>query len=294
MKNLFNLILGSLCLFACEKVIDSDRLLDTGEKVYILGFISPQDTVLRVSVKKAFSVFGPPANATEDGTNAYLITDAQVTLEDSFGNQVSLNYDQELKTYTTDSDNFAIIGGGAYTLRVSVGNNSYVATCQVPEKIPFIEHEAFLEISGERIRNGAINIRFLDFPAENNFYMLGINYGDNGNEQLNTFGSDSNLTIYSPGQFLTDVLTENDFIRARAEISLSGNQNVKNTTLTIQVANLEEILFQELRSSVLNQFADGDPFIEYSITGNNIIGEKGIGIFAGYQLTEKEIAIIEE
>ncbi len=59
MKTLITLLFLILIVFSsCEKVIDADNLLDAEEKVYILSYLSPTDTLLTVSVSKALPAIG--------------------------------------------------------------------------------------------------------------------------------------------------------------------------------------------------------------------------------------------
>ncbi|CAZ94643.1 Hypothetical protein ZOBELLIA_572 [Zobellia galactanivorans] len=89
--------------------------------------------------------------------------------------------------------------------------------------------------------------------------------------------------------FLTDAIGDGETVSRYATFSYGFPDEAVSVKITLQVTNVEEILYSNLRASFLNDFNDGNPFVEYSIAPNNIEGDGGIGVFAGYQLTEKVI-----
>ena len=49
--------------------------------------------------------------------------------------------------------------------------------------------------------------------------------------------------------------------------------------------------FEALEERLKRANAEGNPFVEYAIAPTNILDEGAVGVFAGYNLTEKTIEI---
>ncbi len=99
------------------------------------------------------------------------------------------------------------------------------------------------------------------------------------------------LFFYSDS-FLTDNTAEGGTLSGRTKIYIGNGVDVLSNSVTLQVAHVEEILFQQMRARDLNiEAGEGNPFVEYSISPNNILDEGAVGVFAGYQVTEKEVVL---
>jgi len=100
------------------------------------------------------------------------------------------------------------------------------------------------------------------------------------------------LLSFDTDRFLTDNIEDGGTLSGQSEIYIGRDIEVNSNSVTLQVAQVEEILYQEMRAADLNLDAsDGNPFVEYSISPNNILDEGAIGVFAGYQVSEKEIVL---
>lgn len=123
--------------------------------------------------------------------------------------------------------------------------------------------------------------------------MLGGNYLASFTTQEGEQVAFEGSIFFESGQFLNDAVADGGALSGRSEFFIGEEEQLENARITMQVAHMEEILFQQFRSFDLNQDADGNPFVEYSIAPNNILDEGAVGIFAGYQITEKEIVVDE-
>ncbi len=85
-------------------------------------------------------------------------------------------------------------------------------------------------------------------------------------------------------RFATDLLEDGRNITVTG---FSENDDIEEAIL--QVAHVEEILYQSLFASYSNIENDGNPFYAVIIPPNNIEGENVYCVFAGFQLTEKTI-----
>ncbi|MFK7814379.1 MAG: DUF4249 family protein [Maribacter sp.] len=278
---------------SCQTVVDADKLLDTEEKVHIVGFLSPSDTVLRVNVSKALPSIGTPlpANDYEAFREAFLIKNAQVQIRDGFGNQTSLVYVDTLETYLADAATLSIESEQEYFLEVTVDDKTYSASCRIPLEVGEIDHEISTRISAFDETIGVIKFRFQDFADEKNFYMLGglykVNFTYEDQEPTDAIGS----LYFDTDQFLTDNISNGGTIGGNGEFYIGSGVEINNASVTLQVAHMEEIIFQQMRTDDLNFDAEGNPFVEYAIAPNNFLDEGAVGVFAGYTITEKEIEL---
>lgn len=283
-----SVLAAATLLIACEKTVDADKLLDTEEKVSITSYISPIDTILRVKVSKALPAIGTVlSNNDEEANNElFLIKDAVVSITDSEGNTADFSYSEQEETYISNATNLDILEGRQYVLNVVANGKTFNATCTIPKAAPEITEiiRIFNNEFGDVIAE--IDITFKDILGERNFYMLG------GSTQ-ETFDADTfdyPLFFESDG-LLTDTAEDGITLGETARVYLGPQGETQPVEITVQVAHIDEIIYQNIQASNLNGDNDGNPFIEYSIAPNNIQGEGGVGLFAGYQISEKTIVV---
>lgn len=293
-KYILPAFIAILVLTACQKVVDADKLLDTEPKVFITGYISPNDTILKVNVSRAFSNVGTPMSVRDDVANRekFLIKNAQVSISDEQGNRTDLSYSQENELYTAVATTLPILTDNRYFLSVMVDGQEFNATCRIPKKVTAIEEEIIIREDEFNGNSADVNLRFQDLAGQRNYYALGgevkVTYQSEGFEP-ETF---EYALFFDDNYLLTDALEDGGILSGKSTNSLGGNGFIEGE-LTLQVANMEEILFQNLRAADTNSDADGNPFVEYSISPDNFEQETAIGVFAGYQLTEKTLDITE-
>jgi len=122
---------------------------------------------------------------------------------------------------------------------------------------------------------------FNDILGESNFHIIGGNVYN-----IKNVNHDKALD-YGSERFATDKLT--DGIRIKANVA--NIFSFEDAKVQLKIANVEEILYRSLFVSYSNRENNNNPFYENIIPPNNIKGEKGNGVFAGYQLFEEEIII---
>ena len=289
-------ILSILC-FSCTKVVDADRLLDTEEQFRIIGFISPSDTVLSISVTRALPAIGTELSVEDDEANRqlFLVTDAMVTLSNENGNNTVLTYNSELETYTTTAVNLPIIQGEHYFLEVMVDDETFSASCQIPTGTIEITEEISVNQNSFGERFGTVSFGFQDLIGQRNFYTVGARVRtiiESTTEEEEPIVDNFNLFIED--NLLTDNLGDGISLASSANFFIPEDVNLQEATLALQVANMEEVLFQSLRASELNTDAIDNPFLEFVIAPNNILEGGAIGVFAGYTLQEKRIFVNQE
>lgn len=276
---------------ACQKIVDTDELLDAQEKIFITGYLSPQDTVLRVDVSRIFPAVGTPLSVHDQEANEakFRIENALVTITDEAGNSSNLMYSEEYKTYLADVNSLAILTDQSYFLKVTVDEKEFNASCQIPKKIIEINERINIEDDNFGGKEADISLAFQDITGERNFYILGgrvkTTYQFEGYEpETNEFS-----LFFEDDEFLSDALIDGGTLNGKSSNYIGGGLEVLEYTITLQVANVQEILFQNLKTTSANTDADGNPFVEYSIAPNSFQEEGAVGVFAGYQLTEKVI-----
>jgi len=285
-----------LIISSCQKVVDADGLLDAEAEVFIQSYLSPQDTVLRVQVSRALPVVGSKLNGEGSEANEakFLITDAIVTISDEEGNSTDLAFSEDNSAYLANAATFPILGNQRYFLSVRADGKEFNASCRIPEKVPAIEESIEFKEAEFGGQEAEINLSFQDFSGQRNYYILGgkvITTFQNGNEepQVITFS-----LFFDTDEFLSDNLEDGGTLNGTSETFIDRDTEVSATRLTLQVAHVEEVLFQNLRTASTNADAEDNPFVEYSIAPDNFEAAAAVGVFAGYQLTEKEVTVVVE
>jgi len=292
MKKLLLFFVGLSALFTgCQKVVDAKELLNTEEQIFIVSYISPQDTVLRVNVSRALPAIGTPLSAFdyEANRNLFLIKDAQVLLSDASGNTAQLFYSDSLDTYLANANSLAILSEQTYYLEVTADTKTFSASCTIPKKVETINERIIYKEDMYGGSEAEITLSFEDIKGTDNFYVLGaiatntIVYEDYEPETY------TYPLYFDSDEFLTDNLEDGGVLSGTTYTFFSTDANVLDHKVTLQVANVEESLYQNLRTSATNLDSDGNPFVEYAIAPNTFSEDGVIGVFAGYQLTKKEV-----
>ncbi|MCU0468281.1 MAG: DUF4249 domain-containing protein [Arcicella sp.] len=193
MKNLLFFFSVLLALSSCKSLV-TDIDIPYEDRLVVQCFLSPQDTLLEVSVTKTAPVIG----TVQDGAERYpnilnatvLLSDGQKTVTipyQSLPLPSSYNADGEY-IFTTRSryfllaKNLPIVAGKTYTLKVSApGFTSVESACTIPIKV-VSEKDISSEqttVTGTAGRGGgattypSIQVRFKDIQGEENFYSIG-------------------------------------------------------------------------------------------------------------------------
>lgn len=262
-----------LCLFSsCEKDADVD-LPKTEPKLVLVSFITPQDTVLKVTVTRSQPIF---ESYNINTTNA--VADATVIMTSSTGN-VQLVYDALKECYTTSAIAFPIFAGNTYTLTVTTPTGeSAEATTTVPS------HNGVAGFSATMTDSLSFDGWFTQLSTHFSY-------------QLNDYGGEENRYRFFSAILLRDTIT-NDTIMARyssllftdnnadgqqLQGSLDGNFSDYNPSSTRVVIGYDCWMFNvdrhyyQYHNSLYNYSGD-DPFSEPTIIYTNV--KDGLGVFA--------------
>ncbi|TPN84391.1 DUF4249 domain-containing protein [Aquimarina algicola] len=277
------LLLVSVWLAGCETNVDASDLLDQQQLIVINGFLSPQDTILKVQVSKSESKARGRTNTTNED---FVIKDATVIIKDEEENEVSLIYSNSSLSYEAPATDLLITPGKKYFLATTVQGKEYTSSCIIPlEQVTGIEQSIGVDNRDDFIGNRKMKVTIEDIKEKSNYYVVGAEatYSFEGD----TSGETTRDLDFEFNRFITDTNRENSVVTADGGFFLPGFAEI--TKVKIKVANTEEILYNALRAEFINNYNDDNPFTESVIAPTNIEGENGFGVFAGYQLTEKEI-----
>ncbi len=185
MKPSLQLLLRVLVLFfiySCTKTADNIKLPETKPKLVVGCFLSPQDSLITLTLTRSNPIFGAHHNTinTNDA-----VPDADVFISD--GSQTNkLMYDNG--KYTLSQMVLPVVAGKIYTLNISTPDgNSVSATCTVP-----ISNAPALDITFDTTgTNKKIFIHWQDIADETNYYKFF------GREQLvNSFSADTSYSWF--------------------------------------------------------------------------------------------------
>lgn len=281
---------------SCSDVVDTN-ITEIDEKIFITSFISPENDTLTVNVSKTLSALGLEFNLENDteNLNKFLINDAIVTIADNSDNSILLPYLEDTFNYVASSENFPILPGESYRLEVLVEGNFYTANCSIPLENILEINEQFnvveSEFGGEEYQ---LNLNFTDIENIDNFYFIGSYLEARGEE----FSGRRNLS-FDTEAYQTDNLGDGTTISANTTFFPiygfeNDTQQFEDQDLVLQVMNAEAPLYELLKATYLNDINEFNPFIELSISPNNIVGEGGTGLFASYRYFEKKILLEEQ
>jgi uncharacterized membrane protein YgcG len=195
MKNILIISLIT-CLFTSCKSLVTDIDIPYKDRLVIQCFISPQDTLLEVSVTQTAPVIGEILDGAERYPN---ILNANVVLSDGQKSvtipyktlQLPSSYDADgeyiftaRSRYFLSAKNLPIVAGKLYTLKVSApGFDSVEGSCLIPTKVVAEKDITYVQtmVTGTAGRGGggatitypSIEVRFKDIIGEESFYSVG-------------------------------------------------------------------------------------------------------------------------
>lgn len=132
MKALAFAALSMLALTGCQQSLReevSPQALTGVEKLVVTGFISPQDTLLSVSVTRSQAIAGTGASPGD------AVTNASVTLTDG-GSSVTLLFHAKRQRYEASTKKWPVVSGRSYSLLVQTPDGQRVSgSCTVPQPV---------------------------------------------------------------------------------------------------------------------------------------------------------------
>lgn len=209
-RTMKNIIIISIitCLFTSCKSLVTDIDIPYHNRLVIQCFISPQDTLLEVSVTQTAPVIGTVLDGAERYPN---ILNANVVLSDGQKSvtipyktlQLPSAYDADgeyiftaRSRYFLSAKNLPIIAGKNYTLKISApGFESVESSCLIPTKVVAEKDISSIQTSvtgnigrGAKGTYPSIEVRFKDIEGEESFYSIGQFFYQKGT-YIDAFGA---------------------------------------------------------------------------------------------------------
>jgi hypothetical protein len=241
-----NIIIISIitCLFTSCKSLVTDIDIPYNDRLVIQCFISPQDTLLEVSVTKTAPVIGEILDGAERYPN---ILNANVVLSDGQKSvtipyktlQLPSSYDADgeyiftaRSRYFLSAKNLPITVGKTYMLKVSApGFDSVEGSCVIPPKVVAEKDITSIQtmVTGTAGRGGgggggggalitypSIEVRFKDIVGEESFYSVGQFFYQKGT-YLDAAGAKKQRVNWTTKyEYITDRGQENQTLIAQA------------------------------------------------------------------------------
>lgn len=281
-------ILGALLLLtaalqSCEKDV-ANFDISTTPMLVATAFISPQDTILAVEVKRTSPAIGK--QLTEEGMK---VTDAIVTLSD--GTQtIELEYDPARNKYFASIKTLPVVANKTYFLKVTTPKGEKAeATCTVPSR----EGISLTELNYETVEKDNygypttlhyINYKWQDASGVENYY-----HATSYRTTSFTFGyppvvMEQHEVAFAENTklFLKDEKQDGKIMQSPGFSFSSGYpDHASKPFKIIAVLAITDKAYYQYHQSILSQESTGgNPFAEPQRMYTNIQG--GLGVFAAY------------
>ncbi|MES2518131.1 MAG: DUF4249 domain-containing protein [Bacteroidota bacterium] len=311
--------LATLLLLASCKTLVVDIDIPYTDRLVVQCFLSPQDTLLEVSVTRTEPVIGTVLEGDERYPNilnaTVLLSDGQNTVTIPYKSlQLPSSYDADGEyifttraRYFLSAKAFPIVAGKTYSLKISApGFNSVESSCTIPVKVVAEKDiTANQTIISGNIGRGvqgtypSLEVRFKDILNEENFYSIGQFFYQKGTYKDGLGVDKLRINWTTKYEYIADKGQENQTLVAQAfdlksvnnfgTYGGSGNGGgaspTINVTVTdryteIYVANTDKAFY--LYNTAIDKIrkANGNPFAEPVLTYTNI--KNGLGVMAGY------------
>ena len=247
----------------CTKDAQNIKLPKSDPKLVVGCFISPQDPLITLTLKRSNPIFG----SGHSTSNNSMVTDALVTISNGT-NAITLSYNGNDEEYQANANLLSIAAGQTYFLTVSTPKGESVsASCTVPvSNITSLIVDFVDTVSTTK----TLNVKWQDIPNQVNYYRI---VGQ-------TVGSDSNYSDMHADNSLQNDNEKNGKEMSSKLVSNSfGLNSGKIVAYDIYLLNIDAEYYKYQNS--LDNYTYDDPFSEPSPVYTNIKG--GLGIFAAYQ-----------
>ena len=235
MKKIFTYISLIFAFSSCKSLV-TDIDIPYTERLVVQCFLSPQDSLIEVSVTQTAPVIGDIQEGAERYPN---ILNANVILSDGvksvtvpyLSKQLPSSYDADGEyifttraRYFLSTKNYPIVTGKTYSLKISApGFPSVESSCTIPVKVVGDKSiTASQEILTGTDRRGnvisfpSIGVRFADIPNEENFYSVGQFFYQKGTYLDATGSKKLRVNWTTKYEYIADKGQENQTLTAQA------------------------------------------------------------------------------
>ncbi|OIN60191.1 hypothetical protein BLX24_04975 [Arsenicibacter rosenii] len=263
------------------------------QKPVVVGFISPQDSLLAVSIQLTDVVIGTASSVSN-------VTNAVVTISEN-NRFVALRYlDNSQGIYIAQARNFPIEAGKTYTLRVTMpSGQTLAASASVPAAVP-IQQVVFDSAQTTTTQTASLSIKWTDPAGQPNYYRIKGDQVYSLTQPTGTYTATIDLAFRNENfrYLLTDAnrdgqtLTSSSGYYQPYTVNGTGGavSRLPGNILTLRLLTVDKMYYDY--HSALQQFSDanGNPFAEPVLLPTNIAGG-GIGCFAAYNQSLARIVL---
>ena len=277
---LFSII--ALATFSCKNTPEEivlDDLSQEAKQLVVVGFISPQDSILAVKVSSS-----APIGSSFEGS---ILTNATVTLSTG-SSSVRLTYNASGMVYQALAKKFPIQPGNTYTLTVTTSTGQRAeSTCTIPAPIQ-LQHITLDSTAGLGAQKQyVVRYQWQDPANQRNFYQVAgaFQYTKTATQQTNNssivFGTPSQPADLQSDEAAQGTIESLPGIIATAnEGSSTFLSQYRQATVLATLLHVEESYYRYHKAVELANATNGNPFAEPVSVPSNIKG--GLGCFAGY------------
>ena len=320
LRSLF-ILWGLGTLISCETLVNTipeDKLPNAESQLTLFGFISPQDTVIRIKVGQTKPVFGGSGSGEVDfwviGSDTVFssgdaLPTARVTISDGQATAI-LPFRVSERLFALPASQFPIQSGRTYTVTVTDGARTARATCSIPlQQVAVKEYSLDTIITssiGNRDTTLSLSFTWEDLRGQQNYYRVrayelfeysvvridtnelflvetrqsATSYFNwTGTGSRSVFQSDANLDGTTFSSPQGRKNLENPASYGNfANNAIKPRRGPESKGIYIQLLHTD-VHYYEYHRSVQRSGGD-NPFTEPSLVYTNVTG--GLGILAGY------------
>lgn len=262
-------------LASCDTMVTNVKVPDVEPQLIVYSFLSPENQNIVVEVRRTMPIF----KGSREGNDT--VTNATVRIIQG-GNQQLIPYTSKGQ-YRLPQSSFPLVPGLTYRIEVSTPQGERVTgTTTIPTSIVAIDS---VNLSTQRGPFGfdldLLQIRWIDNPAEKNYYQL---YSAYTSASEDTFLNIPSFVSEIDNQVLSDDLSRNNVMSATVQTSL-GLSAGDTTLVDVVLAHTDEAYYR-YHTLRLN-YSGNNPFSEPTIMFNNVTG--GVGVVASYRMYKRTI-----
>ncbi|MFD1819168.1 protein of unknown function [Pseudarcicella hirudinis] len=295
MKNILSAIFLFMLLSACETPV-KEYNIPYEKSLVIESFISPEDSVIKVSVYKNEQVLIklPSESGTVPQLNNALVelsgADHKVQLQwyriptGKFYSENGVEKPVFDEGYRISAKSFPIIAGETYTLKVSVPDYpEAIANCTVPlNKVSLNNVET---IYAEKNENSTLLqtliVKYRVNPAPESYYNFTVSF-------LQKFDKYPDLQTTTAHQLLSNENISGNFLISNKFsftelMNYPADMKLSKEYFEVKIYAINKPFYLYNKSLIEAKRNEGNPFAEPVLTYTNFSG--GLGVFAGYNST---------
>lgn len=262
-------------LASCDTMVTNVQVPDVEPQLIVYSFLSPENQNIVVEVRRTMPIF----KGSREGNDT--VANATVRIIQG-GNQQLIPYTSKGR-YRLPQSSFPLVPGLTYRIEVSTPQGERVTgTTTIPTSIVAIDS---VNLSTQRGPFGfdldLLQIRWIDNPAEKNYYQL---YSAYTSASEDTFLNIPSFVSEIDNQVLSDELSRNNIMSATVQTSL-GLSAGDTTLVDVVLAHTDEAYYR-YHTLRLN-YSGNNPFSEPTIMFNNVTG--GVGVVASYRMYKRTI-----